>query len=167
MILDLGNAAFERADARVRFDVLGTPAPKGSGRAMLIGGKARFIAGGSAPNARNLRSWDTAVQQAAWDAHARSPATSGPVFVATPVRVTIEFRMRRPAGHWGKRGLRPAAPLFPAVKPDIDKLARATLDSLTGSIFDDDSRIVALAVTKVWAEPGNEGATITVEASHG
>lgn len=174
VFLDLGAAlvrsatvaavSFERADTRVRFDVLGTPAPKGSGRAMLIGGKARFVAGGSAPNARNLRSWDTAVKQAACDAHARSPATSGPVFVATPLRVVIEFRMRRPSGHWCKRGLRASAPAFPASKPDIDKLARATLDSLTGCIFDDDSRIVELTVTKVWAAPVREGATITVEA---
>lgn len=144
--------------------VLGTPAPKGSGRAIMAGGFAQHVASGSDANKRAQRSWDVAVKQAAWDAHAASPATSGPMFVATPLRVAIEFRMRRPAGHWGKRGLRPAAPAFPASKPDIDKLARATLDSLTGCIFDDDSRIVELTVTKVWAAPVREGATISVEA---
>jgi hypothetical protein len=42
------------------------------------------------------------------------------------------------------------------------KIARSTLDSATGIVFGDDSRIVALSVAKVYAAPGGEGATITV-----
>lgn len=147
------------------FAVLGAPAPKGSGRAMLIGGKARFVSGGSAPNARNLRSWDVAVREAAIAACGPSVSCPpSPVFVATPMRVVLVFRMRRPGGHWGKRGLKPSAPAHPASKPDLDKLVRATLDSLTGIVFDDDSRIVSVEARKTWAEPGREGATILVEA---
>ena len=37
-----------------------------------------------------------------------------------------------------------SAPPFKRRKPDIDKLARSTLDSLTGSVFDDDARVARL-----------------------
>jgi Holliday junction resolvase RusA-like endonuclease len=82
--------------------------------------------------------------------------------VCGAIAVELIFRMARPAGHWGKKGLRPKAPYWPATKPDADKLARATLDSLTGILFDDDSRIVELSVLKRYAAPGQEGASITV-----
>ena len=124
----------ELADVQhVSFDVHGTPAPKGSGRAMLIGGRARFIAGGSSKNASALKSWDVCVRDAAVEAVGASvQQPPRPVFVGTALRVEICFYMRRPAGHWGKAGVKPSAPAHPAVKPDLDKLARATIDSLTG-----------------------------------
>jgi Holliday junction resolvase RusA-like endonuclease len=142
-------------------DILGTPAPKGSNRAILRGGKARFVPGGSQVNQQKLKSWDVAVREAAL----ASDCSGGlePRFVQTPLAVEIEFRMARPAGHWAKRGgLKPSAPESPATKPDVDKLARATLDSLSGIVFDDDSRIVELVVRKVYAQPGREGAHIAV-----
>lgn len=145
---------------RVHFSVLGTPAPKGSGRAMLIDGHARLIASGSTVNQRQLRAWDTAVREAAAAAIGHVAA---PPFVGVPLRLWLTFRLVRPAGHWGAKGLRPSAPPFPASKPDLSKLLRATEDTLTGIVFDDDSRIVAATLAKVWAAPGTEGATITVE----
>jgi Holliday junction resolvase RusA-like endonuclease len=148
------------APLRVVIEVLGTPAPKGSGRAMLIGGKARHIASGSSVNQKRLRSWDTAVREAA--AESVGPVTVPP-FVGEPLSLRIVFRLVRPAGHWGKRGLRPGAPAYPCTKPDLSKLVRATEDTLTGIVYDDDSRIVAVAVEKVYADPGREGATIVVE----
>jgi len=156
----------------ITIDVLGTPAPKGSNRAISIGGRARFVPGGSRVNQANLRSWDVAVREAALlavrDAADRARdggvtvAGDAPCYVEQPLEVVIEFRMARPGGHWGKRGLRSSAPIAPATKPDIDKLARSTLDSLTGLVFDDDSRIVELRTRKIYATPGCEGATINV-----
>lgn len=145
----------------ISFDVLGTPAPKGSSRPMLNRktGIAFSFAGGSKQAEQKLRSWDANVRDQARLAVGESAA---PVFVGVPLAVEITFRMQRPAGHWGKRGLKPSAPLAPASKPDLDKLARSTLDSLTGLVFDDDSRIVELVVRKVFAEPGLEGARIVV-----
>ena len=141
-------------------DVLGCPAPKGSNRAMMRGGRAVFVPGGSRVNQRKLQSWDANVRQAlACELGERS----APVFVGLALEVAIVFRLTRPSGHWGKHGLRPSAPLVPATKPDVDKLARSTLDSLIGSVFDDDSRIVRLVVDKQYASPGNEGATIRVQ----
>lgn len=151
----------ELAPLRVVIEVLGTPAPKGSGRAILIGGRARHVPSGSDVNARKLRSWDTALREAA---AASVGHVTTPVFVGAPLRLHIVFRLTRPSGHWGKHGgLRPSAPPYPTTKPDLSKLVRSTEDTLTGIVYDDDSRIVVAAVEKVYADPGREGATIVVE----
>ena len=134
-------------------DVLGTPAPKGSSRAMLIGGRARVIASSSGANAKKQAAWVKAVQAAA-----KCEVITGPVWVS------VTFRLARPKHHYGKRGLRESAPLHPTVYPDIDKLARTTLDALTGLAFEDDSRIVSLYVGKQYAVPGRAGAMVKVGA---
>lgn len=146
---------------RITLSVVGIPAPKGSARAFVVKGRAVLAPGGSAVNKAAIRSWDQSVRLAA----AQTIHTSTPPFVATPVRVFIEFRLVRPGGHWGKRGLLPSAPAFPVGKPDVDKLARATLDALIGSVMDDDARIVDLRVAKTYAAPGRVGATIVVETA--
>ena len=38
-------------------------------------------------------------------------------------------------------------------RPDIDKLARAALDALSGVIWRDDSQVVELVASKSYAEP--------------
>lgn len=145
----------------VELDVLGTPAPKGSNRAMVRGGRAVFVPGGSKVNQAALKSWDALVRE---EANATLGARSSPVFVDVPLAVAITFRLSRPAGHWHPKtgGLRSSAPAFPSKKPDADKLARSTLDSLSGLVFDDDARIVKLIVRKEYAAPGKEGAAISV-----
>lgn len=143
----------------VVLDVLGTPAPKGSNRAMVRGGRAVFVPGGSKVNQQSLVAWDANVRQIA---NQTLPGLNGPVFVGAPLAVSIVFRMKRPSGHWGKQGLRTSAPMHPSVKPDLDKLARSTLDALSGVVFDDDSRITRLILSKEYAKPGHEGASIRV-----
>lgn len=150
---------------RIEFDVLGVPAPKGSGRAMLLGGQARYIASGSTANQRALKSWDTAVREAAALAVGERVA---PPFMGAPLRVTMIWRMRRPTGHFHARGrrrgeLKAGAPAWPIVKPDGSKLLRSTEDTLTGIVWDDDSRIVEWFLRKCYARPGAEGAHIVVE----
>jgi len=75
------------------------------------------------------------------------------------VVVTIVFKMPRPKGHYGARGLRPSAPRLPAVKPDLDKLVRAVLDGITeGGAIHDDAQVCAIAASKTyagqWIAPG-------------
>src|SRR5690606_18338981 len=101
---------------------------------------------------KKLRSWDAAVREAAREACGNPES---PLFVQTPLRVVLTFRLTRPSGHWGKHGLRPSAPPVPTTKPDGDKLARSTIDPLHGIVFDDDARIVELVVRKVYARPGD------------
>lgn len=147
-------------------EVLGTPAPKGSSRPMLNRktGKAFTFAGGSKVAEVKLGSWDANVRAAAAAAVGVGTAGSHIPFIEVALLVRVEFRLARPGGHWAKHGgLKAGAAIAPRGKPDIDKLARSTLDSLTGIVFDDDSRIVELIARKVYATPGNEGARITVE----
>ena len=56
-------------------------------------------------------------------------------------------------------------PTPPAIKrPDIDKLARAILDALTGIWFTDDSTVIDLRATKRIAEPDETtGVLITIK----
>lgn len=151
----------------IAIEVLGTPAPKGSARAFMNKktGRAFVAPGGAKSTEAKLRSWDVNVREAA---AALVGECTVPPLVDTALIVEIVFRMARPQNHWGKGKnagrLSPSAPAVPRGKPDIDKLARSTLDSLTGIVFDDDSRIARLVLTKVYAAPGREGATISVEA---
>lgn len=71
-----------------------------------------------------------------------------------PVSVRLTFVMPRPKGHW-RTGqttshlLRPNAPLYPGVKPDVDKLVRAVFDALTvAEVWKDDALVVLLTALK-------------------
>jgi Holliday junction resolvase RusA-like endonuclease len=144
----------------VSIDVLGTPAPKGSNRAMVRGGRAVFVPGGSKTNQDALQSWAGQCRLACLSFVSGQTA---PLFTQVAVAVAITFRLKRPGGHWAKAGgLKSSAPAFPAVKPDLDKLVRSTLDALSGVVFDDDSRVVRTMSEKQYAQPGQEGATIRV-----
>jgi Holliday junction resolvase RusA-like endonuclease len=154
------DAVTEHDDRRlVAFVVLGTPAPKGSARAFFKAGMKRAVI--VKDNDERQRSWDRSVREAALEA---LPVPEVMAFVQTALDVTIVFHVKRPAGHYSKATgkLKPGAPPRPLGKPDIDKLARTTLDAMTGSVFDDDSRIADLQLSKRWAMPGREGATISV-----
>ena len=151
----------------LEFDVAGIPAPKGSARAMLIGGRARLIASGSNANGKAMRLWATAVRTAAL------AAAKGTRIANLPVGVGITFRLARPKGHIGANGLpKRGAPVLPTVKPDLDKLARCTLDALVTTttrgeiligVLDDDSRIVSLGIMKRYAEDDEQpGAYISI-----
>lgn len=69
--------------------------------------------------------------------------------------VSMTFYRERPASHFGKHGLNKAGlqSLYPTVRPDVLKLARAIEDSLTGVIWTDDSIIVDEDLHKRWGEP--------------
>ena len=146
----------------IRLEIRGTPAPKGSVTAFAIpgknGGRPRAVITHGA--AKKVQSWSAAVREVAATAVG---AVDAPPFVAVPISVVISFRLLRPAGHYRNAGtLKPSAPSLSSTKPDIDKLARATLDALTGVVFDDDSRVAVLTVYKLYAAPGGEGASIHV-----
>ena len=42
-------------------------------------------------------------------------------------------------------------------RADVDNYSKAILDSLNGKLWDDDSQIIALFISKEWATPGEEG----------
>jgi len=120
--------------------VPGTPAPQGSMKAYVRGGRAHLVS----DNKRTMP-WREAIQ------NVLLAAGHGRELIDGPVRIEMEFWMPRLKGHYGKKGLLKSAPEFPATKPDIDKLVRAVLDALTGVALWDDSRVVSLTARKQWA----------------
>lgn len=73
-----------------------------------------------------------------------------PTPLAGPVRLELGFVMPRPKST--PKSKTPAA----IKRPDVDKLARAVLDAITGVVVADDSQVVHLVATKRIAEPGEE-----------
>ncbi len=140
------------------FLVVGTPASKGSARAIKRGAFAVLVASGSNANRRAIQAWEAAVS---WSA--KAAARGAPPLVG-PVAVTIWFRFARPASH----GKRQRAIDAHATKPDLDKIARCTLDALTGILFVDDAQVSDLRVIKSYCRHGEKpGATIGVMACEG
>jgi Holliday junction resolvase RusA-like endonuclease len=110
------------------FTVWGEPIPKGSTKAFVVKGRARVT--NDNPRTRN---WQALITDAAIQIVADEPPLAGAVHIA------LHFTLPRPKSV--KRR-------FPTVKPDIDKLARAALDSLTGSVFVDDAQVLKLDASK-------------------
>lgn len=141
---------------RLQFEVPGIPQPQGSTKSFQARG--RVVTTSDNPK---LRPWRDAV---CW--HARAALGRQAPF-ACPLVVSAVFYLPRPAGHFGSGRnagqLRPAAPAYPAVKPDLDKLVRGVLDALSeAGVWRDDAQVVALGeVAKVYGD--KPGASIAVE----
>lgn len=128
-------------------DVAGRPVPQGSKTPIVVNGRAVLVEGRDKAARARFKAWRKAIADAAREAH-----PSGPV--ANAVAVGIVFRFVRP-----KSATRPA----PSIPPDLDKLARAVLDSLTGTIIRDDGQVVKLVAEKRYCRPGEpEGAVVVV-----
>lgn len=118
----------------MKFDVVGLPSPQGSKTRMPNGA----MLDGKSPEAREKHaSWRTAVADAARTAWNGQPPIDGPVCVALTFRLPMP--KSRPAAT-RNRGI-----AWHTVKPDVDKLVRSTLDSLTAAgVITDDARIAYL-----------------------
>lgn len=133
----------------VQFFVAGTPQPKGSPWVMTqIRGK-RLARPRVVNDTTASRKWQKEVGKRArimmFELDRRK-------FEDEPLAVSLIFVLARPKSHFTKGGeLKKSAPKWPAVKPDLDKLARCVLDGLEGEVFDQDSRIVNLPLRKVYA----------------
>lgn len=134
----------------ITFTVTGTPKAQGSKILQTAGGKTWLREADA-----TLPGWRDNIRAKAREAMKLSLLAPGTI-LDTAVAVEIVFYFKRPKSVSKNRA-------FPHVKPDIDKLARAVLDSMTGVVYTDDGRVVDLAVRKAYAHvEGVEGATITV-----
>lgn len=72
-----------------------------------------------------------------------------------PVTMRLAFGLPRPKSHFGtgkNAGIvKPTAPRYPLNRPDLDKLCRAVLDSLTGICYHDDAQVAAFLAEKCYA----------------
>lgn len=125
----------------IRFMVPGKAATKGSNVAIPKTGGGTFFR----PSDKRLKSWSALVATLAMQAGCK----------AVDASITIEAvcAFRRPKAHFRASGkaLRWSAPERHTQKPDVDKVARALLDALTGVAFVDDSRVHDLRIMKRWA----------------
>jgi crossover junction endodeoxyribonuclease RusA len=122
------------------FTVLGEPKPQGSKRGFVTKhGKVALVEQAGKP----LKDWRDIVTTTA--RHERITQQWEP-YNEAPMNVTLAFRCKKP--------LRPKYPV-PATRPDIDKLTRAVLDALTDAhVWQDDSQVIHLTVTKTYGLPG-------------
>jgi crossover junction endodeoxyribonuclease RusA len=126
----------------VTFFIPGTPAPQGSKRHV---GNGVLI-----ESSKHVGPWR---ERIAWFAaqNMNSRFTGA-------VHVRLEFVMPRPKSLPQNRT--PAA----IKRPDVDKLARACLDAISGVAYQDDSQVVGLYAMKRIAMPGEQpGCQITIK----
>ena len=133
----------------VAFTVYGVARPAGSKRAFPIR-KNGQLTGRIAvvDDCKDSRHWKTTVTR---EAIAVMQQHAAAMFLG-PVRLTVSFEVLRPKGHFrtGVRAaeLRPSAPQYPTVKPDLLKLTRAVEDALTGIVWRDDAQVVEQRLEK-------------------
>jgi Holliday junction resolvase RusA-like endonuclease len=119
---------------QLEFTVLGNPVQQGSKTGFVVGKRAVIVD----QNKVKLKPWRAHVRQAAETALAGRTGLDDACFVH------LDFYMRRPKTVHRRR---------PSVKPDIDKLTRAILDSLTdAAVIKDDALVVALHVQQWYAD---------------
>lgn len=108
----------------IAFTVYGTPRPQGSMKAfMREGWKHPRVT----TDNKRLKPWRQQISETAMTL--RAPVLDGPVAMG------LRFYFRRPKSV-------PKSRVFPVVKPDLDKLIRGCMDSLTGILYRDDAQVV-------------------------
>lgn len=144
----------------VEFVALGRAQPAGSKKAIPIyrgTGTARRFTGRAAvvDDAKRSKPWRAVVAAAAVDAFTVVGNADG--LLDGPLALEVDFYVARPRGHYGTgrnaRQLRPSAPTYPAVRPDLTKLLRALEDALTGIVWRDDAQVVTQTARKWYGVP--------------
>jgi crossover junction endodeoxyribonuclease RusA len=124
--------------------VEGDPKPQPRPRAAKVGGFVRVYDPGTAEG------WKSAILVALKWKHGTPLSSDG------PVKVTLTFYMQRPKSHYGTGKnadkFKPAAPVWHTQKPDVDNLAKAVMDALTGILWRDDSQVFHLELHKLWSD---------------
>mgnify|MGYP003636452069 CR=1 FL=1 len=133
----------------ISFDVYGLPAPQGSKKGFVQGGRVRLI-----EVSKKVKPWRARVAAVAKKAAAKFDWER---HVEGPVKVNIQFFVKFPQSPKWKRNGRPDK------TPDIDKLARSTLDGISDArvIWGDDNQVVDLHAVEFYRDPPGARITIT------
>lgn len=132
----------------IEIRVIGSPAPQGSKKFVgHHGGKGIMV-----ESSKAVEPWRESVAWRAVEARTKmglpAPALRGPV--------TIEMIFTLP-----KPKSAPKRRTYPDRKPDVDKVARATLDALVqAGTIEDDARVISLWARKVY--PGEDADALDV-----
>jgi crossover junction endodeoxyribonuclease RusA len=149
----------------VSFVVEDHPAPQGSKSPKGRAKNGRMI---MVESSKYVKPWREAVKAAAIN-RKRLLGEDGYVFADGPVMLRVIFWHRRPKAHYRtgrfSTELRPDAPEFVAIKPDLSKLIRSSEDAITAAaVWRDDSQVVKIITEQRYADTGFEGAEFTVQA---
>ena len=123
------------------------------------GSKVHVGNGHMIESCREVKHWRHAVTIAA--------VRQGVTPLSGEVAMTAEYILSRPKGHFGTgknaSKLKPSAPYYVGVKPDLSKIQRSTEDALTKVAYTDDAKIVSMVLVKRYAAVGElPGAVLTV-----
>jgi crossover junction endodeoxyribonuclease RusA len=133
-------------ETAVTFFCTGVPVPQGSMKAFMPrNGRVPIVTSDN----KKTKPWRA-------DVRAKAEDMFGEVMPG-PVSLRLEFVMPRPKSA-------PKRVVWPATRPDLDKLTRAIGDALKGVAYRDDSQVCRIAATKRYAV-GDEvtGVSVTVE----
>lgn len=126
----------------ITFFIPGLAAPGGSKRAFAHKHTGRIIV---TDDCKRNPEWRSKVADRGSQVFDRGPLSG-------PLATSYVFVVPRPKGHFGSgrnaRVLKPSAPKYPTVKPDLTKLVRAAEDALNGIAWHDDSQVVTKAEAK-------------------
>ena len=137
---------------RIQFLVTGSPVAQGRPRFSTRGGKIR------AHDPAKSKSFKETVKWQAIESGANKQLLEG------PLKMTLIFKLRRPQGHYGKKGLRPSAPTHHITKPDLDNLEKGVKDALEGICYARDQQVCETYLRKEYAVKGRmPGVLVTIE----
>jgi Holliday junction resolvase RusA-like endonuclease len=146
----------------ITFFVPGRNVPQGSKKVWVdkAGNPRMRESAGQQHATRRHEVWMAALEAAReagrWSEENRLTPDGGPLPFTGPVAVRLVFHRLRGTSHYGSgrnaQLLKPSAPDYPTTPPDVDKLVRLVLDSLTSVLFVDDAQVVDLGARKVWAD---------------
>ena len=122
----------------IKITIPGIPASKGS---FNIGKYGQIYQAD-----KKLKGWVNAIS---WQARAQAPREPS----QAAVELTITFNLPQASNN---------KDIHPIIRPDIDKLARAVLDALTGIIYKNDSQVIRLECNKTWSKDGAPGCDIEI-----
>lgn len=122
----------------ITFSVPGEPVPQPRPRVSTRGGFGRAYT----PTKHPVHAYRRAI---AFEA-AKAGATPG----TETVSVVIDAVFVRPKSHVTKKGVKASAPELP--RCDVDNVAKAVLDSLTGVAWMDDTQVRRLVIEKSYGE---------------
>lgn len=140
----------------LEFTVFGKSEPAGSKKAVPQGPRWGVV--DANPNAAE---WKARVADAAGEHWRPEPPAGGADdwdgLLTGPLAVEFVFTVTRPKTQMGtgrnEGTVRRSAPLYPATRPDVLKLARGVEDALTGVVWRDDAQIVDERLRKVYGAP--------------
>ncbi len=126
----------------IQFTVPGLPVAQPRQRHRVVAAGGRTFTQNYTPKGDPVNTYKAAIQLAASVVYKTAPITG-------PVAVTLLFLFPRPKSMvWARR---PMPRAHKATKPDIENVAKAVLDALTGQLWVDDAQVASLSVVKLIA----------------